>query len=66
MSKVRKIQWSEVMIKVRSVKKRSVHIMPCLDLPVMLKYSSSSPVIVVNVEPIMMRTTLLQQVSLLH
>ena len=44
----------------------SVAIMPCLDLPVMLKYRSSSPVIVVNVEPIMMQTTLLQQVSLLH
>ena len=43
----------------------SVAIMPCLDLPVMLKYRSSSPVIV-NVEPIMMQTTLLQQVSLLH
>ena len=36
-------------------------IMPRLDLPVMLKYRSSSPVIVVNVEPIMMRTTLQQQ-----
>ena len=41
-------------------------IMPRLDLPVMLKYRSSSLVIVVNVEPLMMRTTLLQQVSLLH